>query len=71
MADVLKLTFLSATNDKISLNVRYPNKSLDDAQVGAAMEQIISSGVVRINNTAPVANIGAELQTITETPYSI
>jgi hypothetical protein len=55
MAKTLRMTFINGNNQKWSLTLPEPKNTLTTGEVEAAMDEVISSGIIRPNGASLVA----------------
>ena len=68
---IFRLGFTTDQGNKIKINLPMADITVTDAQVQTAMDNVINSGVVRINNQFPVARESARITTHTITDFEI
>lgn len=68
---IFRLGFISDQGNDIKINLPMANTSITQESVRAAMDAIISSGVVRVHDETPVSRKSARIATHTITDFEI
>ena len=66
---VIRYRFESDTAQNINFSVPRANPAVDDAIVGASMDNMITGGIILTKQGRPVKKIHAQLVTTTRTRY--
>lgn len=67
----LKLYFKDADNTQRTVSIDYPKDNYQDADVKAAMDKIVKSGVLETKKGKVTTKANAEMETIEKSPFDV
>lgn len=67
----LKLYFKDADNTQRTVSIDYPKDNYQDADVKAAMDKILASGVLETKKGKVTTKANAEMETVEKSPFAV
>ena len=67
----LKLYFKDADNTQRTVSIDYPKDNYQDADIKAAMDKIVKSGVLETKKGKVTTKANAEMETIEKSPFDV